>query len=172
MFFPLHPETPLQGQSLESLFAGRHLDLAAMHDRLATVMRAEGLAYGERTHTYNSRLAQEFGKWAETQTGGDDAALSRVHEALYRAYFVEGRNIGLVDELVAIAESLGLSSTSAREILTTRQLKEAVDADWVYARRAGVTSVPTFVVGQRGVVGAQPYDVLERLVVEGGAVPR
>ena len=62
VFFPLHPDTPAAGQSLDVLFAGRHLDLQAVQQRLADLMRAEGLPYGERTHTYNSRLAQELGK--------------------------------------------------------------------------------------------------------------
>ena len=65
--FPLHPETPVQGQSLEDLFAGRDMDINAMYLRMKGLMDAEGLEYGPRTHTYNSRLAQELGKWADQQ---------------------------------------------------------------------------------------------------------
>ncbi|HUG76363.1 MAG TPA: DsbA family protein, partial [Burkholderiales bacterium] len=36
------------------------------------------------------------------------------------------------------------------------------------SRRYGVTGVPTFVIGKRGAVGAQPYEVLEQLVQEAG----
>ena len=46
----------------------------------------------------------------------------------------------------------------------------AVDADWQRCRNLGITAVPPFVVGSSAVVGAQPYDVLESLVVNGGAV--
>ena len=66
MHFPLHPETPAEGQSLEDLFAGRGFDIEAMNARLEGLAEAEGLAYSRRTHTYNSRLAQELGAWAET----------------------------------------------------------------------------------------------------------
>ncbi len=52
----------------------------------------------------------------------------------------------------------------AREVLEKRTYKDAVDADWEKSRRYGVTGVPTFVVGNRGVVGAQPYEALEELV--------
>jgi predicted DsbA family dithiol-disulfide isomerase len=45
-----------------------------------------------------------------------------------------------------------------------RSYKAAVDADWDKSRRYGVTGVPTFVVGNRGMVGAQPYEALEELV--------
>jgi len=55
--FPLHPETPAEGQSLEELFRGRNVDRKAMHAQMKARMDAEGLPYGERTMTYNSRLA-------------------------------------------------------------------------------------------------------------------
>ena len=62
--FPLHPETPAEGRSLAELFAGRNLDLKALHAQMKARMDAEGLPYAERTMTYNSRLAQELGRWA------------------------------------------------------------------------------------------------------------
>jgi predicted DsbA family dithiol-disulfide isomerase len=58
----------------------------------------------------------------------------------------------------------GLSVDGAREVLEKRTFKDAVDADWKLARQYGITGVPTFVVGRHGVVGAQPYEVLEQLV--------
>src|SRR5262249_9758150 len=57
--FPLHPETPVEGRSLADLFAGRGVDRKAMNAQMKARMDAEGLPYGERTMTYNSRLAQE-----------------------------------------------------------------------------------------------------------------
>ena len=58
--FPLHPETPAAGRSLEDLFAGRNYDLQAMKAKMKRLMDAEGLPYGRRTHTFKSRLAQEL----------------------------------------------------------------------------------------------------------------
>ena len=165
--FPLHPETPPEGQTLEALFAGRGMDLEAMYTRMKGLMDAEGLPYGRRTHTYNSRLAQELGKWADTQSGGEV-----LHDALYRAYFVDARNIGDADVLLNIVRSVGLESEPAREVLEARLFKEAVDADWEKSRHYGVTGVPTFVAGGYGVVGAQPYEALDRLLREAGAAER
>jgi predicted DsbA family dithiol-disulfide isomerase len=148
--FPLHPETPPEGQSLEELFRGRNVDRKAMHAQMKARMDAEGLPYGERTMTYNSRLAQELGKWADTQPGGDG-----LHDALFRAYFVDARDISRPDVLLEIA---------GREVLEKRTFKAAVDEDWNLSRQIGVTGVPTFVAGRYGVVGAQPYETLEALV--------
>jgi len=149
---------------MAELYAGRSTDPEAMYIRMKTLMDAEGLPYGKRTHTYNSRLAQELGSWAETQEGG-----GAIHDLLYRAYFVDARNIGDPDILVEIAGAAGLDQDAARAVLETRSFKDAVDADWAKSRDYGVTGVPTFVAGQYGVVGAQPYEVLEQLLEKVGA---
>ena len=163
--FPLHPDTPVEGgRSLADLFAGRNLDRRAMHAQMKARMDAEGLPYGERTMTYNSRLAQELGKWADTQPGGE-----ALHDALFRAYFVDARDISQPAVLLEIAERVGLPVDDARQVLEQRSFKAAVDADWALSRRYGVTGVPTFVAGRHGVVGAQPYEVLEQLVREATA---
>ena len=56
--FPLHPETPMEGRALAELFAGRSAEQRkTMQAQMKARMDAEGLPYGERTHTYNSRLS-------------------------------------------------------------------------------------------------------------------
>jgi predicted DsbA family dithiol-disulfide isomerase len=168
VFFPLHPETPLEGRSMAELYAGRSTDPEAMYQRMKVLMDGEGLPYGRRTHTYNSRLAQELGAWAMTQPGGE-----AIHDKLYKAYFVDAKNIGDLDILVAIAASVGLDGDEARKVLTERRFEDAIDADWEKARQYGITGVPTFVAAQqRGVVGAQPYEALEQLVETVGAKRR
>jgi predicted DsbA family dithiol-disulfide isomerase len=161
--FPLHPDTPAGGIALAELFAGRGLDLDTMHARMKSLMDAEGLPYARRERTYNSRLAQELGKW------GEAAGQPAIHDALYRAYFVDGTDIGSVDALAAIAERVGLPADEARRVLGERAFRAAVDRDWAHARDLGVSGVPTFVAGDRAVVGAQPYEALERLVELAGA---
>jgi predicted DsbA family dithiol-disulfide isomerase len=162
--FPLHPETPEEGLALEALFAGRGVDIDAMYQRMKGLMDAEGLAYGQRSHTYNSRLAQELGKWADTQPQGE-----AFHDAMYKAYFVDAKNIADSAVLVDAAESVGLSAKEAAEVLSSGTFKDAVDADWDKSRQYGITGVPTFVAGGYGVTGAQPYEALERLLVQNNA---
>ena len=165
--FPLHPDTPEDGLTLEELFAGRNIDIPRAQRRMASLMAEEGLRYGQRTMTFNSRMAQELAAWAVTQLGGD-----RIHDALFRAYFVDGVNIAQVDNLVEIAEAAGLSGADARDVLQSRRFKNAVDRDWWHSRQLGISGVPTFVAGNRGVVGWQPYEDLEQLVVQSGAANR
>ena len=155
--FPLHPETPAQGMSMQEMFAGR--DITPMKNRLQQLMAEAGLAYGDRTHSYNSRLAQELGKWADTQIGGE-----AIHDALFQAYLVDNVNISEVDELVKIAGSVGLEKNEARRIIESREFETQVDADWQRSRALGVTGVPTFYSDALVVVGCQPYETLEKFV--------
>ena len=155
--FPLHPETPVEGKSLAELFAGR--DIEPMKAHMRGLMAEAGLPYGERTHTYNSRLAQELGKWADTQENGES-----IHDALYRAYFVDNVNLSDTDALLAVAGASGLDTSKAKEVIEKRLFKEQVDEDWQRAHQLGITGVPTFYQNDLVVVGCQPYEVLERFV--------
>ncbi|NJC87669.1 MAG: hypothetical protein FIB02_03915 [Desulfuromonas sp.] len=157
--FPLHPETPEEGVELARLFAGSGRDLIAMFDRLREVAEEVGLPLGERERTYNSRRAQELGKWAEDQGKGE-----AFRDAVYRAYFVAGRNIAHPEELAVIAEQIGLGAESALQVLRERRYARAVDEDWQRARDLGVTAVPTFRYRQRTLVGFTSYQTLRRLI--------
>ncbi len=138
-----------------------------MMARLQSVARELGLPLGERGMTYNSRLAQEMGKWAEDQGLGHE-----FHIAAFRSYFADGRNIAETEVLLDLAGSVGLSREDAEGILADRTYREAVDADWERSRSLGVTAVPTFLTDGSRLVGAQPYEPLERMVVGAGAKKR
>ena len=127
---------------------------------LKNVAGGLGLPFGDREMTYNSRLAQELGKWAESQGAGD-----AFHHAAFRAYFVEGKNIAEVPVLVRTAESVNLSGEDALAILQDRTYKDAVDSDWQRSYESKVTAVPTFACNHQTLVGAQPYKALEKLLL-------
>jgi predicted DsbA family dithiol-disulfide isomerase len=160
--FPLHPETPVEGRELSELFAGRGAEIEAMQARLVTVAAAEGLPLAMRTRTYNSRLAQELGKWAELRGRGDP-----FRRAVYRAYFVNGINIALIKELVRIAGSVGLAEDEAREVLSERSFAAAVDDDWQRAGELRITAVPTHLCDGRRLAGFSSYDDFVRLIGKG-----
>ena len=157
--FPLHPETPEEGQTLEELFAGRSFNISEALAHMKTVADAEGLPFGKRTKTYNSRLTQELAKWAEEQGRGD-----AFHQAAFRAYFADGKNIAKMENLLDIAASVSLDPNEARRIIEERTYREAVDTDWQKAHRMGITAAPTFLFGNRRLVGAQPYHALKQFI--------
>jgi predicted DsbA family dithiol-disulfide isomerase len=109
--------------------------------------------------TYNSRRATELGKWAD-EMGKADA----YHKAVFRAYFADGIDISDVAILKDLCKEIGLDPAEAEKIIVERAYKKAVDEDWEYSLRVGISAVPSFLVGGRIVVGAQPYEMLEKLV--------
>jgi len=128
-------------------------------EQLTRTARDLDLPFGKRQMTYNSRLAQELGKFAEQQQQGDE-----FHNAAFRAYFADGLNIGLISTLTELGASVGLPRETTREVLEKRLFKEAVDKDWTRSHQMGVTAVPTFLMNGTSLVGAQPYEKLAQMV--------
>ena len=117
--------------------------------------------------TYNSRLATELGKWAESKGKGEE-----FHKAVFRSYYVDGSNIAKPDKLIALAAAAGLPGWEAEEVLRTRAFGKAVDADWALSAKLGISAIPTFVLDGWSVVGAQPYETLEKLLLDHGVKER
>jgi predicted DsbA family dithiol-disulfide isomerase len=165
--FPLHPDTPHEGRTLQDMFGTGQKDIKAKNDHMQDLMDTEGLPYNTRSHTYNSRLAQEIGSWAETQPSGN-----AIHDKFFEAYFVNNHNIGDVGVIIDIVKSVGLDEQKAQIVIKNRTFKDAVDADWQKSHSYGVTGVPTFVSAGQALVGAQPFVSLKNLVKEVGAKKR
>lgn len=153
--FPLHPEIPPEGVTLERLFEGRGIDIAAVLSHLESAARQFGLPFGRRRMSFNSRRAQEGAKWAES-LGQADA----YHRAVFQAYFVDGRNLHEMETLVQAAGSIGLDGAGLSEAVHTHAYKAAVDQDWMRSHRLGISAVPAFRLNEEVLVGAQPYEQL------------
>lgn len=118
-----------------------------------------------RTFRPNSHLALETAMYA-SEAGVDDRPL---HRALYKAHFEDLEDVSDIDVLVRIGAESGLDAAELREVLETRRYNEMVDDAIAWAQSIGVTAVPTFIInGRHGIVGAQEYDVLERVMLDLG----
>jgi predicted DsbA family dithiol-disulfide isomerase len=149
------------------LFAGRPININQMLEQLSRTARELGLPFGKREKTFNSRLAQELGKFAEQQHRGDE-----YHLAVFKAYFADGINIGATTSLTDLGTSVGLPPEGIQEVLENRSFKEAVDKDWNRSYQMGVTAVPTFMMNAMSLVGAQPYEKLAQMVETHGVKKR
>ena len=76
---------------LKSFFAGRRFDMQEMRRNLSKTAEAFGLPFRGSDKIYNSRLAQELGLWSESNNRGDE-----FHAAVFKAYFVDGKNIASI----------------------------------------------------------------------------
>jgi len=156
----LHPGIPLEGEELPETFRRRG-------GSFAEAAMAEGLEVGERTHRYNSTPAHEAALWADEQGRGE-----AFRKAVYRAYFVDNRNIGSTDVLADLAAGVDLDATELRKALAEGRYRDRVLAQFEQAHDIGVTAVPTFVAAGQGLVGAHPLENFRKLMEAAGEPPK
>lgn len=80
----------------------------------------------------------------------------RIHDALFRAYFVEGRDIGRVDVLVELAAEAGMDRGETKAVLDVDRNAGTVEAERERAERLEVRGVPTLLAGERRLEGFHP----------------
>ena len=168
--FQLNPDMPAGGMDrrayLEGKFGGQdgavqaylpvqeHADKAGLEINLAGIQR-----------TPNTIDAHRMIHWA-----GIEGKQTAMVSALFKAYFVENRDIGDPETLADIADGLSMdASVILRLLASDADIADIRDRD-TKAREMGVNSVPTFIVaGQHAVPGAQPPELWSKVIAELGA---
>jgi predicted DsbA family dithiol-disulfide isomerase len=161
--FPFRADTPKEGISVSACFSDDPLVIEERMRNLTEAAQSLDLPFNAPGMIYNSRSAQELGLWAESK-GRGDAFL----KALYKAYFVDSKNIAEISVLSELAASVGLPSQDVEGILKAGTFKDRVDQDWATAEEMNILVLPTFVVNRNRLVGAQPYHKLQRLMEKSG----
>jgi predicted DsbA family dithiol-disulfide isomerase len=173
--FELAPDTPVDFDGSEVDFLAHHkgMDPAQVDQMLGHMTElaaAEGLDYRfdqlKHTKTLSAHELLHFAKANGKQV--------EMKERLLRAYFTEGRHVGRVDDLVALAAEVGLDPDAARTALESGTYADDVAADIEQAHAYGIQGVPFFVIdGKYGVSGAQSPEtfsaVLEQVVTDRAA---
>jgi predicted DsbA family dithiol-disulfide isomerase len=86
-------------------------------------------------------------------------------EALFKAYFTDGRNLNDLDDLAAVGASVGLDEAALRDYLTGSANSDIVDESQDLAAQLGIQGVPFYVINQRyGISGAQPVEVFLQML--------
>lgn len=158
--FPLHPDIPDDGMPIDELFGNDFAFMADKMHKLEIIASSLGLQLAKRTRISNSRLAQELAKWAETK-----GRLREYQDAIYEAYFSDGLNIAEQSVLLEIAETCGLPENEAMEIIKTGAFSKAVDIDWDRSEDLGIMVAPTYIMNGTKLIGSQPYEKLEELMI-------
>jgi predicted DsbA family dithiol-disulfide isomerase len=165
--FMLNPDMPAGGMDrrayLEAKFGGK---AGAVEAYRPVAERAEAaglqLNLADILKTPSTIDAHRLIHWAEME--GVQAA---VVDALFKAYFEDGRDIGQAEVLADIADGAGMDASVVLRLLESdADRREIVERD-AAARGMGVTAVPTFIVaGQHAVPGAQPPELWRRVIDE------
>lgn len=163
--FLLNPEMPGDGLDwqlyLERKF-GSAYRIQRIHGAIALAGEAEDIAFdfAAISRIPNSIKSHRLILWAAGS--GRQAALV---EAIFAAYFEQGRNIGQLDVLCSLAESCGLSGEEAEEFLLSDEGTSSVETENARVHRLGVGGIPCYIFdGRYAVAGAQEPDMLARLI--------
>ncbi len=163
--FLLNPDMPRggmpRGDYVIRKFGGEER-ARRLYASIGEIGRAEGVTFNfERIRRTPSSLdAHRLVRWAAREGRATETV-----EALFSAYFTDGRNIGDLGVLAAVAEEAGLDPQRARLFLSRDDEVETVHAENLRAHRLGINGVPCFVVGGRhAIAGAQDQEVLARLL--------
>ena len=161
--FQLNPDIPEGGVDrrsyLEQKFGGpeRARDVYA---RVEAAGREVGIAFRfERIDRQpNTSDAHRLIAWAQKVA---PASADRLVERLFRAYFTEGVDIGVVDELARLAGESGCDPEAARAHLESAAGHEELAEADARMKSMGIGGVPFFIFNRRvAVSGAQPPEVL------------
>ncbi len=159
--FQLNPTMPLDGMDRSTYLKAKFGSLEAfgrMEEQLLAAGADERIpfAFEKIQRTPNTFAAHRL-VWYAAQQGKQD----KVVEVLFRAYFLNGENIGDLKTLAHVASEAGLDRTETEEFLESDNGMVEVKAEEAVGRRLGVRGVPYFVFnGRLSISGAQPPDIM------------
>ena len=127
-----------------------------MNDHVTGMAKEVGLDYALDTAVVaNSFDAHRLIQLAKKHGKGNAA-----EEALFKAYFTEGKNIADHNTLAAMGSDLGLDYAEISQMLESNLFAEDVEQDVYQAQQYGARGVPFFVMNEKyGVSGAQSSEV-------------
>jgi len=154
--FQLNPQMPEDGMDRQRYLAlkfGGAARAQELYETIRQVGESEGIAFqfDAITRTPNTVLSHRLLRLAESE--GRDTAVA---EALFRAYFLDGKDIGDPQALTVIAEEAGLDAGAVQDFLGSEDLADEILAEDRFARRLGIAGVPCFIIdGKYALSGAQ-----------------
>ena len=159
--YQLAPDLPPEGVPRDQYLSQKFGSLdrvRATFDRIAAVGAEDGIsfAFDRIAVSPNTLNAHRLVLWA--RSGGHQDA---VVEALFRGYFIEGRNLADIGTLIEVGAANGLDAALLGELFASDSDVERTQREIASAQRIGVTGVPFFIVGERfGVSGAEAPETI------------
>ena len=156
--FEIHPETPKEGTELNNLpFPKEYLEM--MKANVKKLADDVGVTFKLTDKLPNSQMALYISEFARKKGKFDE-----FHKLVFDAYWKDGKDIGDQTILLSLAELIGFNRKEILEYLDSEEPFEELKKSLKDLRNYGINGVPTFIIGDRIVVGAQPYEVFENVI--------
>ncbi len=157
--FLLHPEIPPEGREITP---ERRQAMMPSLTRIMQRAKLDNLPYVVPGKMVYSRLALEATEYAREQ-----GKLLPFHRAVFHKLYGEGQDIGSWEVLSDVARSVGLDADDMMRAVTSGAYSAAIETQMAKAQRLGLDGVPAYILNNKhAVVGAQPYEVFQRLLDE------
>lgn len=165
--FQLDATIPAEGLDRKAYMRAKFGDtirLKEVHDRLIALGAEVGIRFDFEAiqRSPNTLDAHRLIRWA-AEAGVQNAVV----EALFSAYFEQGRDIGDPAVLAEIAGAAGMDAEAVKQRLDSREETAVVQAEIAQAQQMGISGVPFFIFANKlAVSGAQSVDVLREAMTE------
>lgn len=154
----IHPETPSGGVTLEELGLDPHY-MDMIIENVIRLASEIGLNLVQPKKIPNSKLALMLCEFAK-----ENGKFNEYHNIVFRAYWEDQMDIGDPDTLFDIIDGLGLDPEKAEKFLKNGIVQEKIERYLLEAKAWGIDSVPTFIIGNIKIEGAQPYDLMKKAI--------
>lgn len=171
--FELNPNHTGKGEPILPALARKYgrseEEMRASQSQMMAIAKGLGVNFDKLQErlTCNTFDAHRLVKWADEQ--GQQTAME---QALFTAYFGKALDVSDQNVLIGCAEGLGLDPVKAKQVLESDQYTAAVREDEATYQRAGITSVPAFIINRKHLIsGAQDPATLVQALREISAEP-
>ena len=156
--FEIHPDTPQEGVLWKDYFPGMKPE--AFFRQLDERGRKMGVRFGPQPLMSNSSMAMQAGEFAK-----DHGKYNAYHEAVFRAFFTDCKDIGDRSVILEIARGTGLDGAALDAALEDKIYLPRLQATTREAKANGFSAAPTFVInGYGSVSGAQPIEQFRKIL--------
>ena len=165
MPFELHPEIPPEGRPREEVLPAAYM--ARAQEGVNRLAASVGLDLRLHERLINSRPTLQAAEFAREQ-----GRFEAMHGELMKAYWDEGRDVSEMTVLREVAARAGVDVAGMEAAVNEDRFGDYLDARRLEAEELGINGIPAHVIADRYLVmGAQPYDLFERVMAKVG-VPR
>lgn len=165
--FELNPNMPEQGQNLREHIMEKYgiSEQQSADNRARLVEAGEALRFAFN-FTDDSRMQNTFKAHQLVHLAAKKGLEEEMKLSLFKAYFTDGKDVNDQKVLVEIADAIGLDGGEVKEVLQNGKYAQAVREEEAIWMQRGIQSVPTFVIGNQGIAGAQEPETLAAFITQ------
>lgn len=165
--FELNPNMPEQGQNLrEHIMEKYGISEQQSADNRARLVEAGEVLGFAFNFTDDSRMQNTFKAHQLIHLAAKKGLEEEIKLSLFKAYFTDGKDVNDQKVLVEIADAIGLDGGEVKEVLQNGKYAQAVREEEAIWMQRGIQSVPTFVIGNQGIAGAQEPATLAAFITQ------